>query len=69
MLCIRFVYFATDTSPGGILYETAEVEEPPIYEMMMRCRHRRKQGTRALHVDELRSRDVRNGRADARLVL
>jgi catechol 2,3-dioxygenase-like lactoylglutathione lyase family enzyme len=35
---IRFVYFATDSSPGGILYEMAEVKEPPIYDMMMRIR-------------------------------
>lgn len=33
---IRFVYFATDSSPGGLLYEMAEVKEPPIYDMMMR---------------------------------
>jgi catechol 2,3-dioxygenase-like lactoylglutathione lyase family enzyme len=33
---IRFVYFATDSSPGGLLYEMAEVKEPPLYDVMMR---------------------------------
>jgi catechol 2,3-dioxygenase-like lactoylglutathione lyase family enzyme len=33
---IRFVYFATDSIPGGLLYEMAEVKEPPIYDAMMR---------------------------------
>ena len=33
---IRFVYFATDAIPGGLLYEMAEVKEPPLYDMMMR---------------------------------
>ena len=32
---IRFVYFATDSIPGGLLYEMAEVKEPPLYDMMM----------------------------------
>jgi catechol 2,3-dioxygenase-like lactoylglutathione lyase family enzyme len=35
---IRFVYFATDSIPGGLLYEMAEVKEPPLYDMMMRIR-------------------------------
>lgn len=35
---IRFVYFATETSPGGIYYEMAEVKEPPLYDMMMKIR-------------------------------
>jgi hypothetical protein len=33
---IRFVYLATDSSPGGLLYEMAGVKEPPFYDMMMR---------------------------------
>ncbi|MGE0822761.1 MAG: VOC family protein [Candidatus Binatia bacterium] len=33
---IRFVYFATDTSPGGLLYEMADLKESPLYDVMMR---------------------------------
>jgi len=35
---IRFVYFATDSNPGGLFYEMAEVKEPPLYDIMMRIR-------------------------------
>ena len=31
---VRFAYFATDTSPGGLLYEMADVLEPQIYPLM-----------------------------------
>ena len=34
----RFIYFATDSVPGGLLYEIAEVKEPPIYRTMMKIR-------------------------------
>jgi catechol 2,3-dioxygenase-like lactoylglutathione lyase family enzyme len=33
---IRFVYFATDSAPGGLLYEMADLKETPFYDMMMR---------------------------------
>ncbi|MGE0679866.1 MAG: hypothetical protein AB7P69_03005 [Candidatus Binatia bacterium] len=33
---IRFVYFATDSVPGGLLYEMADLKETPFYDMMMR---------------------------------
>jgi hypothetical protein len=35
---IRFIYFATDTAPGGLVYEISEAKEPPIYEVMMKIR-------------------------------
>jgi catechol 2,3-dioxygenase-like lactoylglutathione lyase family enzyme len=35
---IRFAYFATDSAPGRLLYEIAEVKEPPVYEAMMKIR-------------------------------
>lgn len=31
---VRFAYFDTDTAPGGLLYEIADVLEPQIYPMM-----------------------------------
>jgi catechol 2,3-dioxygenase-like lactoylglutathione lyase family enzyme len=31
---VRFAYFATDTAPGGLLYEIADVLEPQIYPLM-----------------------------------
>ena len=34
----RFIYFATDSVPGGLLYEIAEVKEPPIYQTVMKIR-------------------------------
>ena len=35
---IRFVYFATDSIPGGLLYEMAELKETPLYDTMMHIR-------------------------------
>ena len=35
---IRFIYFATDSVPGGPLYEISETKEPSIYAMMMKIR-------------------------------
>lgn len=35
---IRFAYFATDTAPGGLLYEIADVMEPPMCAFMERVR-------------------------------
>ena len=35
---IRFVYFATDSVPGGLLYEMADLKETPFYDVMMRIR-------------------------------
>ncbi len=31
---VRFAYFATDTAPGGFLFEMADVMEPNVYPMM-----------------------------------
>ena len=31
---VRFAYFDTDSSPGGLLYEIADVLEPQIYPLM-----------------------------------
>jgi catechol 2,3-dioxygenase-like lactoylglutathione lyase family enzyme len=31
---VRFAYFATDTAPGGLVYEIADVMEPHIYPLM-----------------------------------
>ena len=32
---VRFAYFATDAAtPGGIMYEIADIAEPQIYPMM-----------------------------------
>jgi catechol 2,3-dioxygenase-like lactoylglutathione lyase family enzyme len=36
---VRFAYFATDTAPGGLLYEIADVLEPQIYPMMEMIAH------------------------------
>ena len=33
---IRFVYFATDSIPGGLLYEMADLKGTPFYDTMMR---------------------------------
>ncbi len=35
---IRFVYFATETAPGGIYYEMSEAKEPPFGDIMARIR-------------------------------
>jgi catechol 2,3-dioxygenase-like lactoylglutathione lyase family enzyme len=35
---IRFIYFATESAPGGLVYEISEAKEPPIYETMMMIR-------------------------------
>ncbi|MBM4258644.1 MAG: VOC family protein [Deltaproteobacteria bacterium] len=35
---IRFVYFATDSAPGGLLYEMADLKETPLYDTMMKIR-------------------------------
>ena len=35
---IRFVYFATDSVPGGLLYEMADLKGTPLYDTMMRIR-------------------------------
>ncbi len=35
---IRFIYFATDSAAGGLVYEISEAKEPPIYEAMMMIR-------------------------------
>ena len=35
---VRFVYFATEATPGGLYYEMAEVKEPPFKEIMARIR-------------------------------
>ena len=31
---LRFVYYATDTVPGGLMYEIADVQQPQIYPAM-----------------------------------
>jgi catechol 2,3-dioxygenase-like lactoylglutathione lyase family enzyme len=31
---VRFAYFATDSAPGGLLYEIADVMEPHVYPLM-----------------------------------
>jgi catechol 2,3-dioxygenase-like lactoylglutathione lyase family enzyme len=35
---LRFIYFATDSMPGGPLYEISEAREPSIYPTMMKIR-------------------------------
>jgi len=35
---LRFIYFATDSAPGGPLYEISEAKEPSIYPTMMKIR-------------------------------
>jgi catechol 2,3-dioxygenase-like lactoylglutathione lyase family enzyme len=31
---IRFAYFATDTAPGGLIYELADILEPAVYPLV-----------------------------------
>lgn len=31
---VRFAYFATDTEPGGLMYEIADVAEPAVFPLM-----------------------------------
>jgi catechol 2,3-dioxygenase-like lactoylglutathione lyase family enzyme len=33
---IRFAYFATDTAPGGLVFEISEARDPAIYPAMMK---------------------------------
>jgi catechol 2,3-dioxygenase-like lactoylglutathione lyase family enzyme len=35
---IRFIYYATDTAPGGLVYEISEGREPSIYPAIMKIR-------------------------------
>jgi len=39
---VRFIYFATETSPGGLIFEMAEVKEPPLWDAMMNVREEAK---------------------------
>jgi hypothetical protein len=56
---VRFAYYATDSVPGGLLYEIADVMEPHIYPLMEMIRNAAHQWDGSQPIRELTPPGVR----------